>query len=214
MLTPKQAVDAINRRFGSYGARAMHAKGTLLKGTFTASEQAARLTKAANMQGDRVDATARVSNGSGDPHAPDYGPEVRGLAVKFYLPDGERTDISAQTVPRFPVRTPDAFVNQSSSFSTASRPGQREAPRLPVSSAAIASSNSRFVSAERPACLVRSRAGRVIMRAKSLPSAPIEIGKPITRFPPSASFWTFFIVSLIATGSEAQTEPGNSSIKR
>jgi catalase len=32
------------------------------------------------------------------------------MAAKFYLPDGERADISAQTVPRFPVRTPDAFI--------------------------------------------------------------------------------------------------------
>lgn len=110
MLTPERAVDAINRRFGSHGARALHAKGTLTKGTFTATPEAARLTRAGHMQGDPVAVTARLSNGSGDPTAPDYGPEVRGMAVKFYLPDGDRTDISAQTVPRFPVRTPDAFV--------------------------------------------------------------------------------------------------------
>jgi catalase len=110
VLTPEQAVDAINRRFGSHGARALHAKGTLTKGTFTATPDAARLTRAPHMQGDPVGVTARFSNGSGDPQAPDYGPEVRGMAVKFYLPDGGRTDISAQTVPRFPVRTPDAFI--------------------------------------------------------------------------------------------------------
>src|SRR4051794_41456981 len=63
------------------------------------------------MQGDSVPVTVRFSNGSGDPELPDYGPEVRGMAVKFYLPDGTRTDISAQTVPRFPTRTPDAFMN-------------------------------------------------------------------------------------------------------
>lgn len=110
MLSPERAVDAINRRFGSHGTRALHAKGTLLKGTFTATPAAAALTKAGHMRGEPVATTVRVSNGSGDPSAPDYGPEVRGMAVKFYLPDGERTDISAQTVPRFPVRTPDAFI--------------------------------------------------------------------------------------------------------
>jgi catalase len=128
VITPAQAVDAINRRFGSHGARALHAKGTLLKGTFTATEQAAQLTTAAHMQGTPVPVTARLSNGSGDPHAPDYGPEVRGLAVKFYLTDGGRTDISAQTVPRFPVRTPDAFIN----LIRASAPGRARLWRLPA----------------------------------------------------------------------------------
>lgn len=128
MLTPKQAVDIINQRFGSHGARALHAKGTLLKGTFTATPEAARLTRAKHMQGEPVDATVRFSNGSGDPDAPDYGPEVRGMAVKFYLPGGDRTDISAQTVPRFPVRTPDAFIN----LIRASAPGRGRLVRLPL----------------------------------------------------------------------------------
>jgi catalase len=80
------------------------------------------------MQGEPVAVTVRFSNGSGDPHAPDYGPEVRGMAVKFYLPDGGRTDISAQTVPRFPVRTPDAFIN----LIRASAPGRGRLVRLPL----------------------------------------------------------------------------------
>jgi catalase len=50
------------------------------------------------------------------------------MAVKFYLPDGSRTDISAQTVPRFPVRTPDAFIN----LLRASAPGAGRLVRLPL----------------------------------------------------------------------------------
>jgi catalase len=128
VLSPERAVDAINERFGRHGARALHAKGTLCKGTFTATPEAARLTRAAHMQGEPVGVTVRFSNGSGDPGAPDYGPEVRGMAAKFYLPDGSRTDISAQTVPRFPVRTPDAFIN----LIRASAPGPGRFWRLPL----------------------------------------------------------------------------------
>jgi catalase len=62
------------------------------------------------MQGEPIAVTARVSNGGGNPRVPDYAPDVRGLAVKLYLRDGSRTDIVAQTVPRFPVATPEAFV--------------------------------------------------------------------------------------------------------
>jgi catalase len=110
-ITPEEAIDAANEVFGRHaGHRALHAKGTLVSGIFTATPAGARLTRAAHMRGEPVKVTARVSNGAGDPHAPDYAPDVRGLAVKFYLPDGSRTDIVAQSAPRFPARTPEAFV--------------------------------------------------------------------------------------------------------
>jgi catalase len=109
--TPSDAIGAANEAFGRHpGSRALHAKGTLLTGTFIATPEGARLTRAAHMQGQPVRATVRVSNGSGDPDAADYAPDVRGLAAKLYLPDGSRTDIVAQSAPRFPVHTPEAFV--------------------------------------------------------------------------------------------------------
>jgi catalase len=129
VISPEQAVDRINDRFGRHaGYRALHAKGTLCRGRFTATPEAARLTRAAHMQGSPVDATVRLSNGSGNPDEPDYAPEVRGLATKFYLPDGSRTDISAQTVPRFPVRTPDDFIG----LVGAAEPGLGRLWKLPL----------------------------------------------------------------------------------
>ena len=46
-----------------------------------------------HMQGEPVRVTVRFSNGGGDPGIPDYAREGRGMAVKFYLPDGAKTDI-------------------------------------------------------------------------------------------------------------------------
>jgi catalase len=110
-VTPQQAIEAANSYFGSHpGFRALHAKGILLKGTFAANRQAASLTRAAHMHGEAVPVTARFSNGSGNPDQPDYAPDPRGLAVKFYLPDGSRTDIVAVSTPRFISRTPDGFI--------------------------------------------------------------------------------------------------------
>jgi catalase len=110
-VTPEQSVDAAEAVFGWHrGFRALHAKGTLCQATFTATPEAAKLTRAAHMQGDPIPATVRVSNGGGNPNVPDYQPDVRGLAVKLYLHDDSRTDIVTQSVPRFPVRTPAAFV--------------------------------------------------------------------------------------------------------
>jgi catalase len=105
------AVDAINAISGVHpGHRAAHAKGTLLTGTFTPSADAARLTTAAHMQGEQSRVTVRCSNGGGDPGIPDYARERRGMAVKFYLPDGSKTDIVGLSMPCFFVRTPEDFI--------------------------------------------------------------------------------------------------------
>ena len=110
-VTPEEATAAAHSAFGRHpGFRALHAKGTLLKGTFTATPQAARLSRGGHLQGEPVPVTVRFSNGGGNPKVPDYMPDVRGMAVKFYLPDGTRTDIVAQTAPRFPFHRPEPFV--------------------------------------------------------------------------------------------------------
>ncbi len=127
--TPEQATQAANEVFGTHaGYRALHAKGVLLKGTFTATPYASHLTRAGHMQGEPVPVTVRVSNGGGDPGVPDYAPDVRGLAIKFYLPDDSRTDIVAQSAPRFPVRTPEAFLE----LLVAQKPGPAMAWKVPA----------------------------------------------------------------------------------
>lgn len=129
MISPEQALDGIYERFGEHpGYRALHAKGTLCSGVFTATGEGARLCRAVHLQGEPVPATVRFSNGSGDPASPDYAPDVRGLAVAFHLPDGERTDISAQTVPYFPFSEVDPFIE----LLRRSRPGRMAPIRLAV----------------------------------------------------------------------------------
>ncbi len=129
MTTPEQAIEAAHFKFGAHaGSRALHAKGSVYSATFTATPEAASLTRAAHMQGDPVEVTARFSNGGGDPDAPDYAPDVRGLAVSFHLPDGSRTDISCQTLPRFPFKDAGPFVE----FIRISKPTASSALKLPL----------------------------------------------------------------------------------
>jgi catalase len=110
-LTPEQAVDAANSVFGRHpGFRALHAKGVLCRGSFLPTAAAAGLTRAALYAGPEVPVTVRFSNGSGDPGDPDWAPDPRGMAIKFYLTDGSRTDIVAVSSPRFPTRTPEGFI--------------------------------------------------------------------------------------------------------
>jgi catalase len=103
-----EVIDSINALSGEHpGHRAAHAKGTLLSGSFTPS--ATGLTSAAHMQEAPSRVTVRFSNGGGDPNIPDYAQEGRGMATKFYLPDGSTTDIVALSLPCFFVRTPEDF---------------------------------------------------------------------------------------------------------
>jgi catalase len=129
VITPEDAIDTFNAAFGRHpGYRALHAKGIFCKGSFTASPEAAGLTRAAHMQGQPVETSVRLSNGTGDPGQPDYAPDVRGMATSFQLPDGSRTDIVAQTSARFPVRTPDEFVK----LVAATNAGLSRAWRVPL----------------------------------------------------------------------------------
>lgn len=115
----QQVVADLGALFGFHkGCRAVHAKGLVVSGEFTATPAAARLTRAAHMQGRPVPVIARFSNGNGNPAAPDFLPDVRGLAVSFQLPDGQRTDLVAALLPRFPLRTPEAVA----AFTDALRP--------------------------------------------------------------------------------------------
>ncbi len=108
-----QAIDAICAISGTHpGFRAVHAKGTLCGATFTPTPEASRLSRAEHFRGGSVRAHVRFSNGSGNPDAPDFEPrEGRGMATKFYLPDGTTTDVVAISLPAFFVNTVDGFLD-------------------------------------------------------------------------------------------------------
>lgn len=110
MVDPEQAIDRINAVFGKHpGHRALHAKGRFYTGTFAPTETAGLECRALHLQ-QPVPVLVRFSNGSGNPRHRDTGQDVRGMAVSFRLPDGAATDVLGQTAPRFPVRTPEAFL--------------------------------------------------------------------------------------------------------
>jgi len=95
---------------GDPTVRAAHAKGTCIRGTFTATADARALTRAPHFQGDPVPTTVRFSNGSGNLEASDAGREPRGMAVKFHLDARQATDIVSINHAVFIVRTPEEVV--------------------------------------------------------------------------------------------------------
>ncbi|MFN2465761.1 MAG: catalase [Candidatus Dormibacteria bacterium] len=116
----ERLVAALHSVHGEHpGHRAAHAKGSCARAVFSATADAATLTRAVHMRGEPVPATVRFSNGSGIPALPDYARgDGRGIAVKFDLPDGTHTDMVGLTLPVFFVRDPESFIE----FLTVTRP--------------------------------------------------------------------------------------------
>ncbi len=106
----EEIVDALEAVNGGPhpGYRAVHAKGTICRGPSPPRPRRTRLSRAAHLQGDPVEATVRFSNASGHPRTPDADPLAgRGMAVKFHLPGrrGHRHRLgAARRLPRAHAR--------------------------------------------------------------------------------------------------------------
>ena len=110
--TPEQLVDALNGVFGKHpGARAVHAKGIVLEGSFMPDQKASTISKAPHLQHTAVPVTVRFSDFAGIPDIPDNQglASPRGFAIKFKLPDGADSDIVAHSFNGFPSPTADDF---------------------------------------------------------------------------------------------------------
>jgi catalase len=110
-VLPTQIVDLANKVDGVHpGYRAFHAKGVVVEGSFKASAEAARLSRATLFDGSAIPVTARFSDGSGIPTVPDGSPAMpRGIAIKYHLPGGADTDMVTNSFKFFPVGTGEDF---------------------------------------------------------------------------------------------------------
>ena len=109
-----RVVDNLDANFGvAPHKRAAHAKGVVLTGHFTASPEAASVSRAGHLSGRKIDVVARFSSFPGGAPHPDAAPECnpRGLAVQFRLPGGATTDLLAHSIDGFPGRTVDDFAD-------------------------------------------------------------------------------------------------------
>jgi catalase len=110
----EQLVDTMTKlAHGPYkGYRANHAKGILVKGTFTQAASAASLSKAPHLQKARVPVLVRFSDPTGVPNIPDADPNAspHGIAIRFQLPTGDYTDIVSISFNGFPAATPEDFL--------------------------------------------------------------------------------------------------------
>jgi catalase len=107
-----QLVDTMNTLFGVHpGFRANHAKGIVAEGYFTASPEAAMLSKAVIFDGSRIPVTVRFSDSTGLPNIPDGISDANphGFSIKYHLPNGTETDMIMVGMRFFPVASGEDF---------------------------------------------------------------------------------------------------------
>ncbi len=107
-----QVVDLANKLNGVHpGFRAFHAKGVVVEGSFKASSDAARLSRAPLFSGPTIPVTVRFSDGNGMPNVADGSPAANphGMAIKYHLPGGVDTDMVTNSLKFFPVGTGEGF---------------------------------------------------------------------------------------------------------
>jgi catalase len=103
--------DAI---FGEHpGFRPAHAKGAMLRGTFSPSLEAESLTRAPHIARASIGVVVRFSNSTGLPLVPDNDPNAnpRGMAIRFFMAEHRHTDIVAHSTDGFPTRTGTEFLD-------------------------------------------------------------------------------------------------------
>lgn len=106
-----EIVDIFYKIYGTHpGFRVNHAKGIVVKGHFVGTPEARALSRATLFDGTSIPVTVRCSNDGGIPAVPDAAPgNIKGMAMKFHLPDGVEADIVMLAVKTFPMADGEGF---------------------------------------------------------------------------------------------------------
>ncbi|KAM5343365.1 hypothetical protein ACJ41O_011902 [Fusarium nematophilum] len=110
---PQELVGAMQAIFGKHpGYRTTHAKGLLVEGTFTPTEQAKTLSIAPHFNCASTPVLARFSVGGGLPHVADVadGATPKGVAIRFQIDKDTHTDLISHSFNGFAARTGEDFL--------------------------------------------------------------------------------------------------------
>lgn len=109
-LRPKTLVNALETNDGKHpGYRRNHAKGVCVAGYFESSAQARQYSSAEVFSETRTPVIGRFALPSGNPYAPDSSVPIRSLALQFTQANGQQWRTGMNSMPVFPVGTPEAF---------------------------------------------------------------------------------------------------------
>lgn len=111
-LTPARVVNVFEQSNGVHpGYRRNHPKGICVAGYFESNGAAASLSRAQVFASGRTPVIGRLALPTGNPYSPDSAAPIRSFAVQFTQPDGQQWRTGMNSMPVFPVGTPEAFVD-------------------------------------------------------------------------------------------------------
>ena len=109
-LTPASLVNVLEKNNGVHpGFRRNHAKGVCVAGYFESNGQASAYSRAEVFTQARTPVVGRFALPSGSPYAPDGSVPIRSLALRFTQANGQQWRTGMNSMPVFPVGTPEAF---------------------------------------------------------------------------------------------------------
>ena len=109
-LTPKRLVDQLQSNSGIFaGYRRNHAEGVCFTGFFESTGQGALYSTAQVFAPGRTPVVGRLAIPGGNPYAPDSSVPIRSMALRFLLSNGQQWRTGMNSMPVFPVSTPQAF---------------------------------------------------------------------------------------------------------
>lgn len=112
-LTPERLVNQLQDNAGTFaGYRRNHAKGVCVTGYFDSNGQAVTYSTAQVFAPGRTPVVGRFAIPGSNPYAPDGSVPIRSMALRFALANGQQWRTGMNSMPVFPVATPQAFFAQ------------------------------------------------------------------------------------------------------
>lgn len=112
-LTAQRMVNQLQANAGVFsGYRRNHAKGVCVAGYFDSNGQAQAYSAAEVFAPGRTPVVGRFAIPGGNPYAPDSSVPIRSMALRFTQSNGQQWRTGMNSMPVFPVATPQAFYEQ------------------------------------------------------------------------------------------------------
>ncbi|MGF0241295.1 catalase family peroxidase [Rhodococcus sp. IEGM1300] len=109
-LTPKALINVLEKNNGVHpGFRRNHSKGVCVIGHFESSSEARNYSSAQVFNEARTPVVGRFALPAGNPYAPDNSVPIRSMALRFTQANGQQWRTGMNSMPVFPVGTPEAF---------------------------------------------------------------------------------------------------------
>jgi catalase len=132
-LTPARIVDTFEHNNGVFpGYRRNHPKGTCVAGYFESNGAAAALSSAQVFGMGRTPVIGRFALPTGNPNSPDNAAPIRSLALQLTQPNGEQWRTGVNSMPLFPVGTPEAFADLQIATAPDPRTGKPDPSKPPA----------------------------------------------------------------------------------